>query len=374
MSADSSILLPIFIPSTARIVVARPDRLGDVLLSTPVFEVLRRSYPKARISVIAQPRVAPALRGLASVDEVIEFEPEGRHAGWRGFWRLVSTLRQGRFDLAVVLQAPARVAVALLLARVRIRLGPYSKWYSFLAYNRGVRQRRSQVEMHEADYNLQLLRPLGIQVGSRTIATQAAVSTEARADVDRWLRSERVELQARRWIAIHPGMGGSALNWPETHYMGLVTALLADGMGVILTGGPGEQEILDRFRDRFGVHPDFRIFGGKSAPDVQRLAALFSRMKLVVAPSTGPLHLAVAMGRDVVTFYPPIRVQSAKRWGPYDGPVMDSSRVQRAAIFTPEVYCGQEFRCLGERCASYPCMKTISVERVALEARKILER
>ena len=97
-------------------------------------------------------------------------------------------------------------------------------------------------------------------------------------------------------------------------------------------------------------------------------------MKLVVAPSTGPLHLAVAMGRDVVTFYPPIRVQSAKRWGPYDGPVMDSSRVQRAAIFTPEVYCGQEFRCLGERCASYPCMKTISVERVALEARKILER
>jgi ADP-heptose:LPS heptosyltransferase len=374
MSADSSIFLPIFIPSTARIVVARPDRLGDVLLSTPAFEVLRRAYPKARISVIAQPRVAPALRGLASVDEVIEFEPEGRHAGWRGFWRLVSTLRLGRFDLAVILQAPARVAFALLLARIPVRLGPYSKWYSFLAYNRGVRQRRSQVEMHEADYNLQLLRPLGIQVGSRTVATQAAISAEARADVDRWLAAERVDPKVRSWVAIHPGMGGSALNWPEAHYEGLVSALLADGAGVVMTGGPGEQEILDRFRARFDSHPAFRIYGGRTAPDVQRLAALYAQMQLVVAPSTGPLHLAVAVGRHVLTFYPPIRVQSAKRWGPYDGPVLEPSRVPRAAVFTPEVYCGQEFRCIGERCASYPCMKTISVERVAVEARKLLER
>jgi len=374
MSADSAIILPIFIPSTARIVVARPDRLGDMLLSTPALEVLRRSYPKARISVIAQPRVAPALRGLVSVDEVIEFEPEGRHAGWRGFWRLVSTLRQGRFDLAVVLQAPARVAFALLLARIPIRLGPYSKWYSFLTYNRGVRQRRSQVEMHEADYNLQLLRPLGIQVGSRTVATQAAVSAEAHADVDRWLGSEKVDLKARRWLAIHPGMGGSALNWPESHYEGLVSALLTDGVGVVLTGGPAEQKILERFRDRFGSQPSFRIFGGRSAPDVQRLAALYSRMKLVVAPSTGPLHLAVAMGCNVLTFYPPIRVQSAKRWGPYESAASEPGRVQQASVFTPEVYCGQEFRCLGEKCASYPCMKTISVERVAAEARKLVER
>jgi ADP-heptose:LPS heptosyltransferase len=374
MSGESPIFLPIFIPATARIVVARPDRLGDVLLSTPAFEVLRRSYPKACISVIAQPRVAPALRGLASVDEVIEFEPEGRHAGWRGFWRLVSTLRQGRFDLAVILQAPARVAFALLLARIPVRLGPYSKWYSFVTYNRGVRQRRSQVEMHEADYNLQLLRPLGIQVGSRTVATQAAISPEARADVERWLVSEGMDLKARHWVAIHPGMGGSALNWPEAHYEGLVSALLTDGVGVVLTGGPGEQEILDRFRERFGSHPAFRIYGGKSAPDVQRLAALYSGMTLVVAPSTGPLHLAVAVGRHVLTFFPPIRVQSAKRWGPYEGPVLDASRVQRAAVFTPEVYCGQEFRCIGERCSSYPCMKTISVDRVVAEARKLLER
>ena len=373
MGADSTPSLPIFIPSNGRILVVRPDRLGDVLLSTPALEVLRRAYPKASISVLVQPRVAPALRGLSSVDEVIEFDPEVLHAGWSGFRRLVATFRQGRFDLAVVLQAPARVALALLVARIPLRLGPYSKWYSFLAYNRGMRQRRSQVEMHEADYNLQLLRPLGIQAGSRTVATRAAISAEARAEVDRWCISQGVDLRSGSWVAIHPGMGGSALNWPEAHYESLVATLLADGVGVILTGGPGEQQILDRFAERFSGQPRFRIYGGRAAPDVQRLAALYSGVRLVVAPSTGPLHLAVAAGRDVVAFYPPIRVQSAKRWGPYEGPGVQAGRPQRAVVFTPEVYCGQEFRCAGERCPSYPCMKTIAVERVAAEAKKILE-
>ena len=373
MNENLSSALPLFISSTARVLVVRPDRLGDVLLSTPALEVLRRAYPKARISILVQPRVAPAIRGLPAVDEVVEWEENGLYAGWSGFWRLVRTLRESRFDFALVLQAPAKVAWALFFARIPIRLGPYSKWYSFLTYNRGVRQRRSQVEMNEADYNLQLLRPLGIQVGARTVPTQAAASKEALADVDHWLTVHRVDLVARHWVAVHPGMGGSALNWPDSHYEELVSVLLSEGRGVVLTGGPGEQPILDRFQNRFSSHENFKTFGGVSAPDVQRLAALYSRMSLVVAPSTGPLHLAVARGCPVVSFYPPIRVQSAKRWGPYEVSMSPSLRQQRSVVLTPEVVCGQEFRCLGEKCASYPCMKSLSVERVARETRKILE-
>ncbi|NDD91428.1 glycosyltransferase family 9 protein, partial [bacterium] len=316
MSLPERNSLPIFLPATANVLIVRPDRLGDVVLSTPVFEVIRRSYPKAKITVLAQPRVAPALRGLASVDSVIEFSPESRHAGWSGFWKLVDELRQGQFHLALVLQAPSRVAWALLAARIPIRLGPLSKWYSFITYNRGVRQRRSQVDMHEADYNLQLLQPLEIFVGSKTVPTQVAISEEAQREVDAFLRQRGVLDDKRLWIAVHPGMGGSALNWPEASYLELVESLLREGRGVLVTGGPGEQAILDRFQGRFGSeHPGaFHVYGGATAPDVQRLAAVFRRMRLVIAPSTGPLHVAVAVGVPVVSFYPPIRVQSARRW------------------------------------------------------------
>ncbi|MBU6375359.1 MAG: glycosyltransferase family 9 protein [Bdellovibrionales bacterium] len=368
MSASDRTVLPTFISATARILIVRPDRLGDVVLSTPVFEVVRRHYPKAKIVVLAQARVAPILRGLSSVDEVLEFAPEGRHSGWFGFWRLVSELRRGEFALAVVLQAPALVAWALLLARIPIRIGPWSKWYSFLVYNRGVRQRRSQVDMHEADYNLQLLQPLRISVGSKTVDTRIAVSTGAQQEVDQWLSSRGISSDSRVWVAMHPGMGGSALNWPESQYLDLAQALLTGGYGVVVTGGPGEQGILDRFMEHLGKEyaGSIHVYGGQSASDVQRLAAVYRRVQLVIAPSTGPLHVAVAVGSPVLSFYPPIRVQSARRWGPY--------RDTHAVVLTPEVYCGQEFRCAGQRCASFPCMKSISVDRALMEVSALVSK
>ena len=89
---------------------------------------------------------------------------------------------------------------------------------------------------------------------------------------------------------------------------------------------------------------------------------------MVVAPSTGPLHLAVAVGASVVTFYPPIRVQSAVRWGPY---IPDESR---ASILVPEVYCGEDFRCRGSLCHYYPCMKSLTVAQALEQANIQLSR
>ncbi|MEN9722305.1 MAG: hypothetical protein RJB38_291 [Pseudomonadota bacterium] len=357
---ESLIVPALVLPSRARILVIRPDRLGDVVLSTPVLEVLRRFFPKATLHVLAQPRVAPILRGLGSVDRVIEVDLEGKHSGWRGFWRLVREFREGSYDLALVLQAPSRIAIALAMARVPVRLGPYSKWFSWMTYTHGMRQRRSQVEMHEADYNLQLLRPLGIVVGSRTVRTQVAISEEARFEVLQWMKDHAVSRETGSWVAIHAGMGGSALNWPEAHYQELTRRLLQDGVGVIVTGGPLEQGLLDRFSQVFSGSARFRIFGGKAASDVQRLAALFAELGVVIAPSTGPLHVAVAVGCRVVSFYPPIRVQSAKRWGPYE-------TQEHARVFSPEAYCTQDFRCAGQACAAYPCMNGIAVDQVREE-------
>ncbi|MGK5086220.1 glycosyltransferase family 9 protein, partial [Bdellovibrionota bacterium FG-2] len=93
------------------------------------------------------------------------------------------------------------------------------------------------------------------------------------------------------------------------------------------------------------------FYGGADSLGLDFLAGLFSAMQVVVAPSTGPLHLAVALGKPVVSFYPPIRVQSAKRWGPLLGEAL-----------SPDVSCGQDFRCLGSACPHYLCMELIKVE------------
>jgi lipopolysaccharide heptosyltransferase II len=360
-------------PEALRILVARPDRLGDVVLSTPVFAALRRHYPRARISALVREGVAPVIRGLSSVDEVLIFDPEGRHSGLRGLFRLARELRERHFRIGVVLQSHWKIALALFLARIAYRVGPLSKLHSFLFYNRGVRQRRSLVEMHEADYNLQLLRRLGVRVSSRSLKTDIAVSQEARLWAEQWAREQALQqglgvgqTEPRPWVGVHPGMAGSALNWPESHYIALIQGLSSEGYPVLVTGGPTEAELLARIRA--AVSGPVVFYGGREAGSVDRLAALIERCAVFVAPSTGPLHLAVALGKPVISFYPPIRVQSVVRWGPY------VEEDERRGVLVPDVFCGEDFTCRGSLCNYYPCMKSLTVAEALQRVHEALLR
>ena len=340
-----------------RLLVVRSDRLGDVVLSTPVFEVIKKHYSKARVTALVQSHVVPLLKGLASVDHFLVFEPQGRHLGLKGFLRLCADIRRRRFQIAVVLQSHWKIAAALWIAGVRYRIGPLSKFYSYLFYNRGLRQSRSQVEMHETDYNLQLLRKIGIRVGSRNIPTRVSIPQSVVQEARSWLEQKGWQSH-RKLIAIHPGMGGSALNWPESHYLNLIQTLVQENHQVLITGGVPDRLLLDRIVESLGVAKESAfIYQAQPQGSVDFLGALYSHADLVVAPSTGPLHVAVALGKPVVTFYPPIRVQSALRWGPY---LSDESQ---ASILVPEVYCGEDFKCRGSHCHYFPCMKSLTVKQ-----------
>jgi ADP-heptose:LPS heptosyltransferase len=353
-----------------RVLVIRPDRLGDVILSTPVLSVIKANYPDCHLAVMVKSGVETLLSGLASVDEVMIYDPEGRHAGLRGFFQLYRDIREKKFRIAVVLQTNFKLAAAVFFAGVRYRVGPLSKLHSFLYFNRGLRQHRSLVEMHETDYNLQLLRRIGIRVGSRAIPTSVRVPDEVRARAREWLVKAGCDPGPRgkdTLIAVHPGMGGSALNWPEPHYIELIRLLVAEGRKVLVTAGPTEGKLLERIREGLGpLHEKVMFYGGAEIGPIDFLGGLYSWASLVVAPSTGPLHLAVALGRPVLTFYPPIRVQSAIRWGPY---VQDDTR---AAILVPEVYCGEDFKCRGNLCNYFPCMKSLLVPQAVQKANQLL--
>ncbi len=350
-----------------RVLVVRPDRLGDVVLSTPVFEVIKRHYPKAHLTAMVRESVIPILKGLPSVDHFIVFDPLKKHAGFKGFFRLYTEIRRRRFRFAIVLQSNWKIALAIFLARVRYRVGPVSKLHSYFFYNRGMRQRRSHVEMHEVDYNLQLLRKLGIRVGSRNVPIRVQISDEIRQSAFDWL-VQRGWNPKLKTILIHPGMGGSALNWPESHYIETIQILLHEGRQVLVTGGSLEAELLERIKRALESGQE-RVFFYLSPQQnsIDFFGGLCCHVDVVLAPSTGPLHVAVALDKPVVTFYAPIRVQSALRWGPY---LSDESR---ASVLVPEVYCGQDFECLGSLCNYFPCMKGLLVKTAIEEVNRHLK-
>lgn len=366
------------IQELSRILVVRSDKIGDVILTTPAIAALRKKYPQAHITGLVSSVAVDVYRANPHLSDVIMLDP-ALYSGFLGFWRLVSRLREEKAQVAVVFQAFFRVGLAVFFAGIPTRIGPLSKWWSWFFYNRGRRQIRSAVEMHEADYNVQLLRDLGITVADTREQTSLVVKPEAKAEAARFFAEKGLSPQFKT-VAIHPGMAGSALNWPEQHYIQLGRRLV-NRYNVLVTGGPGEEALVERvfqgIANHQGYHPDSPSFA-KYIGDKGLAAtiAIFDQCDGVVAPSTGPMHIAVALKKIVVTIFPPIKVQSAVRWGPYGIPAgtnLGIDPLDRASVLVPEVNCAEDFRCALSACIYYPCMPRVSVDDVEAQLLALLE-
>lgn len=360
------------------ILVVRTDKIGDVVLTTPAISALRKKHPGAKITGVVSPVAAEVYRSNPHLDGHIVLDP-ALYSGFLGFWRLVRRLRAEKPQVVVVFQAKMRVGLAVLFSGAAMRIGPWSKWWSWLCYNHGRRQNRSAVEMHEADYNIQLLKDLGVTVADTWEKSHLTVSEEARREATRFFVEKGLSRRFKT-VAIHPGMAGSALNWPESHYVQLGRRLLRR-YNVIVTGGPGEGPLVERvfqgIARQQSYNPDSPTFtkylGEKGLAET---IAILDHCDGMVAPSTGPMHLAVALGKLVVTVFPPIKVQSAVRWGPYGvqaGTNLGINPDDKASVLVPDVNCGEDFRCALSACIYYPCMPRISVEDVETQLLALLE-
>lgn len=362
----------------SRVLLVRTDKIGDVVLTTPAIAALRKKFPEAKITGLVSTTAAEIYRSNPHLSEVIVLDPV-YYTGFFGFWRLVKKIRSEKFQVAVAFQTTGRVAFAILLAGVRYRIGPYSKWWSWFCYNLGRRQNRSAVEMHEADYNIQLLKEFGITVADTWEKTYLNVNEECRRSALRFFVEKGVSKKFKT-VAIHPGMAGSALNWPEGHYIALARHLVKR-YNVVITGGPGEEALVERVFQGLARQqtyapdqPTFTKYIGDHG--LAEMIALLSLCDGVVAPSTGPMHLAVALGKKVVSVFPPIKVQSAVRWGPYGVGMGTNLGVQpedQTTVLVPDVNCGEDFRCALSACIYYPCMPRVLVEDVEAQLMALLE-
>jgi heptosyltransferase-2 len=110
--------------NTARkFVVVQTAFPGDVVLTLPVFQTLRRRFPGAWIAGVVTPGAAPLLENHPAIDEVIEFDKRRRDRGFAGLWRLAARLRGSRCDVVIVPHRSVRSAVLTFLARIPHRIG-----------------------------------------------------------------------------------------------------------------------------------------------------------------------------------------------------------------------------------------------------------
>ena len=272
----------------------------------------------------------------------------------RGVRHLADQLRRHNFDAALLLHPTPRLALACRLAGIPVRIGTGYRAYSLL-FNRRVYQHRKNSDRHELDLNLQLAQAIGAQL--QPVEFHLAVPEQAVQRVHELLAELGVTAR-QPYVVLHPGSGGSALDWPSQYFAKLAIQIKRQlKCAVIVTGSTEERALIDKIASN-ADHSIFRLDGRLN---LKELAALLMRSRLTIANSTGPLHLAVAVGAPVIGIYCPIEACSPTRWGPYG---------REESVIMPQVPRCE--RCANEGCRYLNCMEMVSVQQVfALAAKKL---
>ncbi len=275
-----------------KILIIRPDRLGDLILSLPVAQVLKDEFPDCHISYLAAPGPASIAPLTCFVDNwVIDKGQNGRMR----LPELTSAIRKSGYDHLIELKPSWRTASAGLLAGVPVRIGTGRRLYSF-CYNKRIDLHRRGSGRHQGDLELAMLQPLGIEVSGvmPTLAIPENMKKEA---------GQLVGDGIKEYIVIHPGSGGSAPNWSTNRYKELA-GLISNEIPVVITG-------LELNADEFDGCLNL---SGKT--DLAQLAGVISGCRIFISGSTGPLHMADALGAKCVSLFSNHPDVGPSRWGP----------------------------------------------------------
>ena len=338
-----------------RILISRTDRIGDVLLSTPVIKALRDKFPQAYISMMVTPYAKDIIEGNPYLDEVVIYDKDGKHKSWLRSLKFVSKLKKKKFDLAIILHPTNRVHLLTFLASIPVRLG-YKRKFGFLL-NFGKKHEKQLGLKHEAEYNLDLVSDLGVTGNCGDLFVP--IKQESEQYVEELFKKEGIN-RTDKILAINPGASCVSKIWPAERFA-KVAEILAKlyNFKIVILSGPKDMHLADKIADE--IKDKTINLAGKIS--VSQLVSILKRCALFISNDSGPVHIASALGTPVISIFG--RNQpglSFRRWRPLG---------KQDKYLHKNIGCIQ---CLAHDCKKdFACLKAISVEDVVLAAESILK-
>jgi heptosyltransferase III len=332
---------PITIKRGAAILVSRTDAIGDVVLTLPLCVELKQRWPEARIVFLGRNYVRDVVALCPAIDAFLAWDEIEKLT----LAEQVQVIQAQQIQ--AVLHVFPRRAIAQLAKAAGIpkRIGTTNRLFHWWTCNRLVRLSRRNSPLHEAELNIRLAVPhLGLVPKSKE---ELATLTLLRKPEGTFPEESRLDA-TRFKIILHAKSSNSAREWPMSHWLRLMQLLPESQFQFILTGTEAEQAALQPLREALpasGVDLTGRL-------SMNQLLCLISRVDALLACSTGPLHLAAALGRHAVGLYPPIKPMHAGRWGPLG---------KHTKVFSLEKDCS-DCRTPGTPCA---CIQALAPDAVA---------
>jgi len=291
-----------------RILIIRTDRIGDVVMITPMIRELRQRFPDAYLATLTRPATRDIVLRNPHLDAALTDDLEKET-----FWKTVKELRSHHFTEGLLLLPTERAIYQMFFAGIRNRISVGHRLYSILTFTRGISRNNYTPLRHEADYCMDLARTLGVE--TENLVPEIFVTADERREAANYLLSRGVSDSDTR-LYVHTGTRGSAPNWPEEQYETLVSHLLAGipdpHVKIVLTAREMSAEFIRRCIAR---DPARVIDISRDIHDLRKFIILLSAANILISPSTGPAHLGDALDIPCLAIHCHRPMNCATYWG-----------------------------------------------------------
>lgn len=334
--------------SIRRILVVNFGGIGDEILFFPVLQSLREAYPQAHLTALVEPRCRGIMTFNPAVDEVLTLDVKGRPS-LGDLLEVLGTLRTRGFDLAIGSGRSPVMPLLLLLSGARYRAGYDANRLSWTLTQKAP----CNPQQYAAEMYYDLIRrwiPIPFRLPQASL-------TQADREWAKGFLAEHSVTPGDPVVVLHPGTSKLSVikkfikSWESAKWAELAARLHADGVHVVLAGGPDDAEAIADIKSKLTFKP-VEAYGRTQG--LGQLAALIANASILVCVDSAPMHLGIAVGTPTVALF-----------GPTDPAKLLPAGTVHQALFVEGLACRP---CLWDRrqttCDELTCLKNLGVEAV----------
>lgn len=292
--------------SKKKILITRTDKLGDVILTLPLIAETKRLFPGSEIHFLVKKYVKDLIENYSPINKLIILEEIEENSTFKSF------LKKEKYDIVINVFPRFELALDFFLAGIETRIGTGYRWFSFL-YNKKLYEHRKYAVKHESEYNIDLLKTVSNDV-SYDKKFFFSYSPEEKTGLENKLNYSF----SGKYIIVHPGSKGSAKDWSLDNFKKYVKLFLSEfeNVQVVLTGISEEENVLNDIFNSIPGENKERVILLSGKLNLRELMILIDNSKLFISNSTGPIHIAGALNKNIIGFYPNRAPMNEARWKP----------------------------------------------------------
>jgi len=334
-----------------RILISRPDRIGDVVLSTAIPREIKKTYPDSFVAMLVRSYTKDIFANNPYVDEIIVAD-EVLSGDRKVIFSEAKKTRMYKFTHSLMLLPNERINYLLFLAGIRARIGVGHKFYQFITGVKSVSRNKYIPLRHEADYCMDLARKIGVQTNNLTPEIYLTSEEKTRS------KKLRKELLGKKkyLVGVHSTSGNSAPNWDAIEYKKFIEELKKDDSIQVVVTDNVVPSILNQINN---LHfPNIK-------KSLRESIINFNTLDVLISASTGPMHICSALKVNTISLFCPLTACSPKLWGPLG----NESKV----ILPSEGYCQNKCPSDPKKC-TFSGDGGIEIEKVVSEVQKMLSK